>query len=364
MKVVFRADASLEIGTGHVMRCLTLADQLKMRNIQSYFVCRNHQGNFATLIEQSGYEVSLLPLEQTEVIEGYSPSNNYSDFLGAPAVKDAQKTADIAGELNAAWLINDHYGIDSLWEKIFKANTTNIKVLAIDGQANRFHDYEILVDPTLSIESEKRWEALLPTECLRLVGPKYALLRPEFNNLKVIKKFNSNVATVFVNFGGIDKKNVTELVINALLEIKSIELKLEVLLGKNNPNIPSLKAKFSSNQNVVLHLQPPNVAEVMAMADIAISAGGSTIWELCKIAIPTLLITTAPNQVQMAKALDAGSYVKGLGDIKTMDFDHLKTVLINLISDKTKMITMSRKAQSLMKAPKLCIVDHIIGVDL
>ena len=100
------------------------------------------------------------------------------------------------------------------------------------------------------------------------------------------------------------------------------------------------------------------------MADIAISAGGSTIWELCKIAIPTLLITTAPNQVQMAKALDAGSYVKGLGDIKTMDFDHLKTVLINLISDKTKMITMSRKAQSLMKAPKLCIVDHIIGVDL
>lgn len=361
MNVIFRADASLTIGTGHVMRCLTLAKQLKLRNVQSYFVCRAHDGHLATVIEQEDFEVILLPLVPTINKDVRLAVNTYDDWIGAPPKLDAFDVAEIALKFDARWLVVDHYGIDKLWEAAFKAKATQTGIVAIDGQANRTHDSDILVDPTYSDEGEKRWDGLLPATCLRLVGPKYALLRREFYEFKIRKISKNTQHKVFISFGGVDKFNLTGLIIKALLDISQVDIKLEVLLGKTNPHIPLLKTLYSDNKKVTLYIQPPNVAEIMGLADISISAGGTTILELCKLGIPTLLIITAQNQSQMATSLDMGGYVKCLGHAKTIDINELKHNVINLITNSSEIDNLSKQALKLMQAPELSIADYILG---
>lgn len=206
MKVVFRTDSSLEIGTGHVMRCLTLAHQLQDKGAAVEFVCRPLPGNIINLIEKSGFTVLRLRALNHKP-DGDQTENIYTQWLGISQERDAQETSDVLGRgsLEAYdWLVVDHYGIDSTWETPMREIADRIMV--IDDLANRDHDCDLLLDQNLFRDAEARYTGRVPDTCVALLGPRYALLRPEFvRNRKLAIIRNSKVKRTLVFFGGVDR---------------------------------------------------------------------------------------------------------------------------------------------------------------
>ena len=152
MRVVFRADASLEIGTGHLMRCMTLADELCRRGATATFLCREQPGHLIELTRSRGFETEAIAHEDA------SPSH--------------------VAQLHPDWVVVDHYGLDSAWETAVRPSTR--RILAIDDLADRDHDCDLLLDQNLYDGVDQRYASRLPAHCRQLIGPHYALLRPEF----------------------------------------------------------------------------------------------------------------------------------------------------------------------------------------
>jgi len=145
MNILIRVDSSNAIGSGHVMRCLTLADSLREKGCNCQFVCRNHPGNLSALIQEKGYRVTLLPLQEFQV-EAYP---HHADWVGADWQIDAKETGSLIATLETppAWLVIDHYGLDARWETSLRPAVGRIFV--IDDLADRTHDCDCLLDQNL-----------------------------------------------------------------------------------------------------------------------------------------------------------------------------------------------------------------------
>ena len=305
MNVVFRTDASITIGTGHVMRCLTLADAFRDCGLLCHFICGNHEGNLAGLIREKGYDCTLLPLPE----EFSKPANNlelaHAEWLGASQEDDAAVCKSIIRELKPSWVIVDHYGIDATWEGCVAG--LGAKIFVIDDLADRNHSCEILLDQTFG-RSKSDYELLVPPRAEILCGAEYSLLRPEFaawRQASLGKRNRSELKCVLVNFGGVDKDNLTCSALQALEKSGlSNETEIIVVLGGGSPHITAVVAeagnlRFSSEVIV----STKNMAELMAGADLAIGAAGATTWERCCLGLPTLVLAIAENQQMAAQAL-------------------------------------------------------------
>ena len=179
MHIVFRTDASLQIGTGHVMRCLTLAQALLERGAQCSFICREHPGNLIDLIRQRGFLVYALRCDQDWVVQENTPS--HAGWLGADWQADAEESKVGAAKTAIDWLIVDHYALDRRWEHAMRAHCRHIMV--IDDLADRPHDCDLLLDQNLG-RNLKDYDGLLEGKAKTLIGPQYALLRHEFLALR------------------------------------------------------------------------------------------------------------------------------------------------------------------------------------
>ena len=175
MKIAFRVDASTSMGIGHFMRCLTLSEELRQGGAQIHFICREHIGNLIGLLEKKIMAVTVLP---ASVINGSLHSENYSDWLGVTQVVDAEQTIDALKGEHIDWLIVDHYGIDAEWEQQLRPYTE--KLMVVDDLANRPHNCDLLLDQNYSVNGESRYVGLVPEFCKLLLGPSYALIRPEY----------------------------------------------------------------------------------------------------------------------------------------------------------------------------------------
>ena len=172
MKTVFRADASTEIGTGHVMRCLSLANRLRRAGHASYFICRDLPGNLASFIEGCDFKVHLLPAPPSKVAGCVTASEPpHARWLGVPWDVDARDTAGALQQLGADidWLVVDHYAIDSHWEASLRPFANGIMV--IDDLADRRHDCDLLLDQNLSRNAEQRYQGKVMEDCRLLLGP-------------------------------------------------------------------------------------------------------------------------------------------------------------------------------------------------
>ena len=218
MKVVFRVDASIQMGTGHVMRCLTLAQVLKENGADTGFICRKHEGNLIDKIHSSGFNVHEL-----EVIEELEVDNKlaHSHWLWATQQQDADDCIGILKKEKIDWLIVDHYGIDQNWQKIL--NGYYSKLMIIDDLADRKHQCDILLDQTFGRQQED-YLALTPEGCHILLGSLYALLRPEFFKWRAYsleRRSKPKFKQLLINMGGVDVHNVTE---NILEELKKLNI--------------------------------------------------------------------------------------------------------------------------------------------
>jgi UDP-2,4-diacetamido-2,4,6-trideoxy-beta-L-altropyranose hydrolase len=302
MQIVFRTDASLQIGAGHVMRCLSLADEMQKRGADCLFICSPLEGNLVSFISQRGHKVIVFP----DYLIGASKNlinTAHAHWLGTNSTVDAECTKEIIntymGSVPVDWLIVDHYALECNWEIGMRKYVRHIMV--IDDLADRLHECDILLDQNLGRIKQDYFE-LLPLGTKLLIGPQFSLLRPEFATARSLSLYRRNkywrLENILITMGGFDKNNVTEQVLNALCECSfSSNLSIIVIMGKNAPwveRVQSVAKKMKNPTNVLVGVG--NMAEVMSNSDLVIGAVGSTVWESCCLGLPSIVFELAANQ--------------------------------------------------------------------
>jgi len=311
MKVVFRVDASLQMGTGHVMRCLTLAQALKYNEANIEFICRKHEGNLIDKIRLNGFNVHELEVLE-KVDDKLAHSHSHSHWLGATQQQDADDCLDILKAEKTNWLIVDHYALDEQWQKRLKPYYE--KLIVIDDLADRKHQCDVLLDQNFG-RSYQDYKDLVPASAKLLMGSEYALLRPEFEKYRqysLDRRKDEKFKKLLINMGGADQDNITGKVIERLQVAKlPKDVEITVVMGKTAPHLASVITsanKLSYRSEVKVDVD--NMAELMANADIAIGASGATTWERCCLGLPTIQLITAYNQEFIARKLNKINAIK------------------------------------------------------
>jgi len=302
MRIVFRTDATSKIGTGHFIRCLTLADGLKQRGGHIRFVSRELPAHLRDMLTAKGIELALLDNNASA-----APIDDltYADWLGTSQAQDAQATIRALSDRNWDWLVVDHYALDARWESMLRQ--TAKKIMVIDDIADRQHDCHVLLDQNFYSDMQTRYSGKVPAHCQLLLGPRYALLRDEFRKLREqVQPRTGPVKRILVFFGGVDADNYTGRAIEALTEIDIKDVHVDVVIGAQHPCRAEIETNCAA-QGFVCHVQTDKMAELMAAADLAIGAGGTATWERCCLGLPALVFCTADNQQkQVADAAQEG----------------------------------------------------------
>lgn len=309
------------------MRCLTLANKLKERGAQVRFVSRHLPVHLRDMLAVNQIEFVLLP---RAVIGKIDDDLVHTHWLGVSQLQDAQDTIRALSDQTWDWLIVDHYALDIRWESALRF--TSKRILSIDDIADRQHDCDVLLDQNFYADMDTRYIGKVPAHCQLLLGPRYALLRDEFGQLrKLVRPRTGPVTRVLVFFGGVDPDNYTGRVIEALADPDIEGLLVDVVIGEQHPYRKQIELACIEHQ-FDYHVQTNRMAELMAKASLAIGAGGSATWERCCLGVPTFAICTADNQVrQIADAASAGLlYSPEIGDDLALGIRrHLRALLEN-----------------------------------
>ncbi|WP_374350818.1 UDP-2,4-diacetamido-2,4,6-trideoxy-beta-L-altropyranose hydrolase, partial [Chitinimonas sp.] len=263
MNVLIRADASLRIGTGHVMRCLTLANALRQCGMTVQFACRESLGHAIATIEKAGFAVIGMAAG-AELAEIDTVSDGQADWDELDGM-----VSDLA---QFDWLVVDHYALDAGFERAARDRVKRVAV--IDDLANRSHEADVLVDCNLTATSDL-YADLLPAQSTLLLGPRYALVRPAFCGDPM--PIRADIGRVLVNFGGGDLYGVTAQVMDALEY--SPDLACHFVAGVNNPHWTELARRVTGKAHWHLHRHVEDFAYLMRQSDLCIGAGGSSTWE-------------------------------------------------------------------------------------
>ena len=356
MKAAFRADASLQIGTGHVMRCLTLADALAARGADCQFLCRAHEGNLIEFIRGKGYVAHALPIAQEASAGPVAPSPSasspdlaHSHWLGATQTQDAEACAPVLAALRPDWLIVDHYALDARWELALAPHYG--KLMAIDDLADRPHACDLLLDQTFGREPAD-YLPLVPADCRLLCGSEYALLRPEFAALRpysLQRRAQPALRELLITMGGVDKHNATGQVLQALRSCPlPADCRITVVMGATAPCLDAVRQQAQDLPwPVRVLVGVSDMAQLMADSDLAIGAAGATSWERCCLGVPTIMLVLAENQRTVARGLEQ------LGAVKLINLARgaparLRAMLAPLIANTEQLLRMSECGASIV----------------
>lgn len=343
MDVVFRVDASSQIGTGHVMRCLSLADELKSNNNVS-FVCRNNVGHLINFIKNRGYRVYVIPVEE------YWSANrsDYKDYQNADLMIDASQTIEALQHITVDWLIVDHYAIDYKWESELKKYVKS--VLVIDDLANRRHDCDVLLDQNwFGTETIGRYSNLLPKDCSPLLGPNFALLSKKYSIARSQKKLhNGNINKILIFMGGVDSGGQTAKALEALCCEELKHISVDVVIGNSNKDNNKIIKIASSRKRTVIHKLLPSLVDLMMKADLMLCAGGSTTWERCCLGLPAIVVISAKNQSKFTKLLAKDGVHLLLGSSKEINSQDWFVKICELTSDRDRVKKMSISSSTMV----------------
>lgn len=313
MQVVIRADASREIGHGHVMRCLSLAASLRRRGAEVRFFCRSLEGHAFSTVGQAGFHCQPVG-EDTPI----PPCD---------------------------WLVVDHYGLDASWESAQRKNAK--KTLVIDDLANRPHDCDVLLDQNLNPEGPARYLQWIPPDCQQLLGPHYALLHKNFAIERAgLVSRTGQIRKVLICFGGSDAPDATGRVVDVLAAAFP-HLILDIVAGPANTHAAQLQERCVWHPLITLSVAVNDMAQRMAHADLFVGAGGSMTWERAALALPGITLSIANNQAMLCAALAERGAGIDLGPIEDFDEKALQEQVSRLLDDAPRMRDMSEKLGAL-----------------
>ena len=358
--VIFRTDASLEIGTGHVMRCLTLASVLRERGVLCQFVCREHPGHLVDQIRHRGFDAYVLPFVCKLASGGTLPGSSQSAHLpGTDWVTDAQQTRDLLNDTLVDYLIVDHYALDVNWERSLRSSCRQLMV--IDDLANRFHDCDILLDQNLHTDAVLRYRPLVPASCRLLLGPSHVLLSPAFD-APAPRLRNGEIRTVLVYFGGNDINNQAGRTVEALTHFPDIHA--DVILGTAHPYREMVFAAARGYGQLRVIDNCTDMAGAMRWADLGVGTCGMAAWERCAVGLTTLVSVSADNQREDAEALDRLGAVEHLGEARDIDAARWIDAISRALADSRRIMRMGEIARSIVvghQENRRILIDLLTG---
>lgn len=316
MNVVMRADASAQIGMGHVVRCLTLAAALRERGVTVLFVCKEHPGHLCKMIEAQKFTVFRLPV------------------LGDQWEADARQTIEViaAASVKAEWIVVDHYALDERWERELRPHAERIMV--IDDLADRGHDCDLLLDQNLVAHLHTRYEDRVPPHCGLLLGPEYAILQATYEELHDRSPPRSgSLRRILVFFGAADNENLTGRTVAAFLALGRSDVELDVVVMPSASWRHRILEQAAGHDNIHIHSELPTLAPLMLKADLAVGAGGTTSWERLCVGLPALVVTLAANQQLVAQGLSEAGLVRWLGHSDKVDQQALMAALERVLRE-------------------------------
>lgn len=324
MRAVFRADASTALGGGHVMRCMTLEESLRALGWDCAFAVNQSAPETVSALE--GRDVRVLggsAAEQAETIRTFWPEG-------------------------CDWLVVDHYSLDSTFEEACSGWAR--RVLVIDDLADRKHHCNVLLDQTFG-RSATDYGGKLPAGTRLLAGSPYALLRPGFARLRKDslqrRRKHGSVRRVLVSLGATDPENLSVSALQAIAD-SGLAVMVDVVLGGGAPHRQAVREQIAAmGQPVTLHVDTPEMPRLMAAADLAIGAAGTSTWERCCLGLPSLMLVVADNQRQVAAAVGKAGAVELVEHRGEALVKRLSTALCNLADDEPALQAMSRQAAAI-----------------
>lgn len=240
----------------------------------------------------------------------------HAAWLGTSQETDARDTAAIAAQIRPDWLVVDHYALDAIWER--RLQSVAPRILVIDDLADRQHESHVLLDQNLG-RNAQAYAGKVSIGSTVLVGPRYALLRPEFRSLRersLARRSNNTLRNIFISMGGVDLFNTTGQVLTALRQSRlGNDARITIVMGSRAPGLKAVEdsaRQFPWPTNVKVDVS--NMAELMTEADLAIGAAGGSAWERCCLGLPSLAVVLAENQRNGARALAYVGAARLIGD--------------------------------------------------
>jgi UDP-2,4-diacetamido-2,4,6-trideoxy-beta-L-altropyranose hydrolase len=303
MNIVFRVDSSSQMGVGHLMRCITLADGFRKKGSKITFICRALQGNSNDLIMD---KVISLPKN-----DNFQSDNLYLNWLGATQEQDAGQTISVITKA-VDIIVVDSYALSERWHQMLRPYAE--KIMVIDDLADRKHQCDVLLDQTFDRQKED-YLPFVPQGCELLLGSQYALLRPEFSKWREYSLgCRSKLAFkhLLISMGGADPDNITGKILDKLNACSlPDDISITIVMGGSAPHIKSVKLKANTLPcKAEVKVGVDNMAEIMVNSDIAIGASGATTWERCCLGLPSIQLVIADNQQLIADKMAKKNAIK------------------------------------------------------
>lgn len=357
MRVAIRADASVQIGTGHIRRCLVLAQEMASRGAEVTFVWRDLGFNAGAMIRDAAFGSLRLP----EPAIAFVPSPDlppHAYWAGTAWETDAEDTASALADYAPDVLIVDHYAFDHRWHARVKA-ALGCRFVALDDLGDRPLDVQLIVDQNYSgdhLAKHRISEAFGPRI---LGGPAYALLSAAYREQAdfVVRE---QVESVGVFLGGSDPGNHSELAVRAVRKALGGEIPIEIATTSANPHLDRLREVVKADPSCKLSSDLPNLAEFFQRHDLQIGAGGGATWERCCVGVPTVAIAFAENHRLVLRPLDDLG-VLSLSSRGEKDVDALSADIALLSSNTTRRREMSAKAKRLVDGLGITRVGEAVG---
>ncbi len=368
MNVLIRADVSVNIGTGHVMRCLVLAEMLEKHGAEIQFVCRDFGDGLTSLVKSKGYHLFTLPEPLVPYERNGVEDPAYAEWLGTHWSEDVRQTIDIieSTDIDLDLLVVDHYALDYRWHNEMREYAE--KLMVIDDLADRKLDCDFLLDQTFERKKDV-YDLLVPERCVKLIGSHFALLRPEFEKKRteaIEKRSASSVINrVLVSVGGTDPYNVTNMVLDALELVGWQDAAcVDVVLGKSAPYYRQIEQKSKTSKlQINLLSDVSNMAELMLAADLAIGAVGVTSWERCCLGLPSVAIVVSDNQILAANNLGSAGVVLNLGKFSEITANEIANNIQYLVENEGAIRAISEKSFTVTDGAGACrVVQKVVGL--
>ena len=342
-RVAIRVDASAAIGTGHLKRCLSLAQALIEAGAEVRFVCRELDAVAATVLGGSGIPTRWLPAPA----QAFTPAPDappHAAWAGVPQTQDATDTAQTLADWHPDTVVVDHYAFDARWHQAVRnalgCGAQGLRVLVIDDTADRALDADALLDHNWAPDHHAKYAGRLQRQPLWLCGPRFALLAGAYRAADRYR-FQDTVRSIGIFMGGTDPGGVSARVL-AACRSAGFAGPVEVVSTSANPQLAALRDACQRDGQATLTLNQPDLASFFARHDLQVGAGGGATWERCCIGAPTVALALAANQSAVVPGLAA------LGAVRAADEATLPGVLQELIADPVTRRSLAERAAALV----------------
>lgn len=333
-RVIFRVDSGNHMGIGHIMRCLTLATELKKNGDEVFFITKNHKGFLTEQIKD------LFPLY---ILDGGVKSEmtseekkNYTAWLGEEWSQDLVKTNEIISELGPVDLVViDHYALDEKYERGIHCP----KIMVIDDLMDRRHDCQLLLDQNITADAQRYSTLVNNKNTILLMGPEFSMLRPEFEEKhQLILQINQNreVKKILIFFGASDVNGDCLKIAKAIIPKFNNHYEITFILNSSHYDHNELQTFVDPYSNIKLYSFVDNLADQMLQTDLFIGAGGTTSWERACLGVATALLSVADNQTRICEELDRRKLCMYLGLSNEMTSEKWCEFFSKMVPDSSK----------------------------